>query len=445
MKLAYIIIIISGILITLPFSYPGLFFISWFGLLPFIFMLEDSSPLEAFKKGTVLGIIIFFMTAGWIYYPLVNYSGIPWFFSLILYIVLFVLLGTIFGVWAWVLVIIQGNKIRPILIALSWVMMEFVRYKLLGGLPFAFMAYTQVNFLSLIRFAKYGSFLIISFVVILLNGLFYKLIKKKKLRFLIPIVIILVSIIIYGNLKINYYQNQNYQTIEAGIVNSNQEPEEKWAVTNIEDNMDYFIKETAKLQGIDLAIWPESSLTFDLIRNGYYRNMFMEKINTLNTYIQAGSIAIIDAENEIYNSSFLISPREGIINRYNKIRLVPFGEYMPMENIVKLLTGIEMVSEQAGEEIVLFSINSHSWKTAICSEILYPEFVYFNKDQAGFIVNKSNEAWYRKGNLQQQMWAAAIFRAVENRTSVVKAGNRAYSGLITPWGEGVVKIFSGEE
>ncbi len=202
---------------------------------------------------------------------------------------------------------------------------------------------------------------------------------------------------------------------------------------------------SAEIRNAKLIIWPETSLTFDFIRNEYYRKKFFEKINIVNGYIQTGSLAIISAKDIVYNSSFLISPEGKVINRYNKVRLVPFGEYMPFQKLVKWITGIEMISETPGNDITIFNYENLSWKTAICSEILYPELVSKNIGQAEFVVNQSNEAWYKRGNLQEQMWSAATFRAVENRIAVVKSGNKAYGGLITPWGETAVRSHARDE
>lgn len=438
-NLEYFIVLLSGILLALPFSYPDLFFISWIGLVPFLFVLEKSTPLEGFKKGTLLGIILFIATTGWIYYPLVYYSGLPWLFCILLLIILFILLGLVYGLWAWLLLLVGGKKTKPVLMALSWVAVEFLRYKILSILPFSFIGYTQVNFLHFLQLAALGGVFLISFLVVLINGYFFKLIKEKKLRFLVFLMMIFLIPFIYGTRELLYYQNKGYQSVNVGIVQSNLEPEDKWAVKNIEKNMNYFVEKSTEIANAKLIIWPESSLTFDLVRNEYYRKKFFDKIKEVKGYIQTGSLAIISDKDMIYNSSFLISPEGKVINRYNKVRLVPFGEYLPFQKLVKMVTGIEIVSETPGDDITIFNYENISWKTAICSEILYPELVSEKIEQAGFVVNQSNEAWYKRGNLQQQMWTAATFRAVENRIAVVKSGNKAYGGLITPWGESMVR------
>ena len=168
----------------------------------------------------------------------------------------------------------------------------------------------------------------------------------------------------------------------------------------------------------------------------------MQQVTGLNAYLQVGSLSIMDDDYARYNSSFLITPEARIQSRYNKVRLVPFGEYIPLSNLVEKLTGLSIVSPLPGDEFVIFRKGEISWKTVICSEILYPGLVREGVEEARFIVNQSNEAWYRKGNLQEQMWIAARFRAAENRRSILKAGNQAFGGVIAPTGAELMKNHS---
>jgi len=152
--------------------------------------------------------------------------------------------------------------------------------------------------------------------------------------------------------------------------------------------------------------------------------------------------AVMDDSIQQYNSSFLLTPSAGFEGRYNKMKLVPFGEYIPLSGLVEKLTGIAWSSQIAGDEPTIFSMSENKWRVAICSEILYPHLVQLGIDEVDFLVNQSNEAWYKRGNLQQQMWATACFRAVENRRSVVKSGNHAFGGVISLTGSEIRKEHS---
>ncbi|MFW6306534.1 MAG: apolipoprotein N-acyltransferase [Bacillota bacterium] len=449
----YLIVIVSGILLSLPFSYPSLYIVSWIGLIPFLYVIKELKEnrinyWNIFVLGTVLGTTIILSSAAWLYYPLIDFSGMPWFLSVFVFILVFILFGFIYGIWSLLYIYIrQKEGVSPFWLAISWTAVEYLRFTLIPALPFGFIAYTQGQFSSLVQLAEYGGFYLITFIVLLINGYIYKLFLKKKIKYGIPLFIIFILITTHGMIRINNYNNKDYQAIKVGIVQTNLTPEEKWKFENIKPNMDYLISESRTILAEEplFILWPESALTFDMVRNEYYREKFMEKLSDVDTYIQIGSLAIIDKNNEKYNSSFLISPDNNIKNRYNKNKLVPFGEYMPLADIVETLTGLSMVSEIPGNEITKFQISEVRWKTVICSELLYPQLTAEKINNVDFVVNQSNEAWYRKGNLQKQMWASAIFRAVENRRTVVRSGNKAYGGAVSPAGLPIVRNHSRDD
>lgn len=416
-------------------------------MIPFLYSVRNAkNKKDVFLKGTILGITIFVNTSLWLYYPLVNFSGMFVIPCLFIVSIAFILLGLIYGIWAWLYVYpLKKMLISPFWLAISWTGIEYLRYRLLEFFPFGFAGYTQVGNLHILQLADIGGVFLLSFVVIILNGYLYKAYLKHRLRYLIPVLLILITIVSYGGIRLNLLEKQTDTQFQVGIVQTNLTPEEKWKFENIEDNYKSLLKKTALLDKVKLVIWPESALTFDLIRNDFYRSKFNNLLTDINIHIQAGSLAIIDDEMKKYNSAFLLSPDGKVITRYNKMKLVPFGEYLPFPELVELITGYTTNSEYQGEELKIFNLDNVNWKTAICSEILNHTLMSKEINRVDFIVNQSNEAWYRRGNLQQQMWTAAIFRAVENRRPVVKASNKAYGGIILATGESLVKLHAEKE
>ena len=410
--------------------------------------VNGKRPGQGFKIGLILGITIFLKSAYWLYYPVVNYSGLPWLLSVLLLVVLFILLGSVYGLWAWLYLYFDQNANNsPFWLALSWTAVEYLRYRLIPDMGFAYLGYTQVKFPHFLQAAELGGLFLLSFLVVLINGYFARFFFKKKVRYIVPVILLLLAVIIYGNLRLGYYQQPDGQKLAIGLVQTNLTPELKWEISRIETNMDYLLSHSQQLKDAELIVWPESSLTFDLIRNGYYRDLFWQNLAGLPSYLQTGSLAIKEGEEEYrrYNSSFLISPELKIAGRYNKIRLVPFGEYLPIGRLLTSFFGLQLSDQKAGQEAVLFSSPFASWKTLICSEILHPVLMKMEIEQADFVVNQSNETWCRQGNLQEQMWTAAVFRAVENRRTIIKAGNYAYGGIILPSGQELSKVFSREK
>ena len=425
------ILFISTLLITLPFYFPNLFLLSYFSFIPILFIIKKSNIKDSFLYGWLFGFIYISISSYWLFYPLHKFSGLNIIFNIFLLVLLFGFIALFYGLWAY---LVKSIGIGAVRIALSWTGIEFLRYKLMSAFPIAYLGYTQSSFKPLLQWADIGGVFLISFFILLINGYIFKLINNRAKKFLVPILILFLIIGSYGIYKMNVsYSSKNQENLTVGIIQTNINQNEKWKTANIEKNINEIFNSANKLKNVQLYITPETSLTFDIIRNEYYRNIVFEKMNEYNSYFQFGAQAIKNDPDFRYNSSLLFSAEGKMIDRYNKNRLVAFGEMIPFNRLVNNLTNKQWHSLAAGDKNNLFEINGVKWRNLICSEIFYP---LLNNDlkEFDFIVNQSNEAWFENG-LQQQMWSAAIFRAVESRKTVIKSGNKAISGVIMPSGK----------
>jgi apolipoprotein N-acyltransferase len=138
------------------------------------------------------------------------------------------------------------------------------------------------------------------------------------------------------------------------------------------------------------------------------------------------------------NTALFFNPEGKIINQYLKMRLVPFGEYVPLEGRVPwpgFMAPRGMKSHVEGMKPVLFQIDGTPFCTLICWEILFPEMGRtMVKNGAQFIVNLSNEAWFGRSAAPYQILAMSAFRAVENRVNLVRCTNTGVSCFIDPYG-----------
>ncbi len=435
--MGYLLMVFSGLLIIIPLRNPDLFFLAWIAIIPALYALKDQELKKGFWQGSILGFTIMAGTIYWLYYPLINFSGLPFIVVIFILLILFFLVGIFYGLWSVVFLLTNGRgKLHPIILAVSWVGFEYLRYLILSPIPFAFMGYTQEGFNYILQIADLGGVFLVSFVVILLNAYLFKIVKNRRLRYLIPVLFLLVLTLFYGNYRINQYQDlaAKANTLKIGIVNTSIPQQEKWLPSRIDENIDNIIEGTTGFKDVKLIITPETSMTFDLVRNEYYRNILMEKLKELNSDILVGSQSRLGEEEGKYNSSFLLNPEGKVLVRYNKNKLVLFGEKIPLPEIVRKLTGLEIGSLNNGQELSIFKTDYASWNTLICSEILYPLLIKDNITAIDFIINQSNEAWFGNSTIHQQIWTASIYRAIEYRRAVVRSGNYTYSGLIMPSG-----------
>ena len=139
-----------------------------------------------------------------------------------------------------------------------------------------------------------------------------------------------------------------------------------------------------------------------------------------------------------YNSAYLVSPSGELTGKYDKTHLVPFGEYVPLSNLLFFIGSLgEGIGDfKSGNEIFNFSLPQGKFGVLICFEIIFPDLCRrFVKHGAGFLVTLTNDAWFGRTAAPYQHFAMATFRAVENRVFVARAANTGISGFINPKGK----------
>ena len=430
------LVLLSGIFIVLPFFNPNLFFLSWIAFLPFLYSIHSNKFQNIFFKGWFLGFIILAGVGYPLYYPIQSFSGFnPLIVSFVL-ILTFGILSLIYGLWAKMFSFLhETNNFNPFLFSFTWLAIEIVRHKIMAFFPLGYIGYTQANFNKLIQIADLGGVFLIGFLILLVNGLLFKILISKKYKFMLYLVLIMILVFSYGIYQINIYETLN-NNIKVGIIQTNIEQSEKWKAQNIEEYTDLVVQNRKLFEDVDLIVSPESALTFDINRDNKYRKEILKRIDKINKYFQLGFLATKGDENRYYNSSYLMSPSGEIINRYDKNKLVLFGEKVLFPDLISKFTGYKLNSLKSGKSIDIFKTPVAQWKTVICSEILYPEYLSQQNNKVDFIINQSNEAWFEDDrSFQNQMFASLVFRAIENRKSIVKAGNKTYGGIVYPSGK----------
>lgn len=274
-------------------------------------------------------------------------------------------------------------------------------------------------------------------------------------------VVLLAAMLSYGS-----YWLKGYKPEEGPVVcmvqgnipqDLKHEPSEEYQLGNLKKYSD--LSMSMKGEPIDLLVWPETMVPGILNIGPEFTGRkidilsqltAMQLARDLNTNLLLGAIAItLDGEEVVYFNSAYSYDREGkLIDRYDKIHLVPFGEFTPMKEYFPFLTGIVPyeVGLTHGQKRILFHLDtlkeeSFTFGASICYEDTVPSLMRkFKKDGADFMLNITNDGWFRDSAELDQHLAIMVFRAVENRICMARAANTGISSFISPNGAIYAKL-----
>ncbi|HEU5402416.1 MAG TPA: apolipoprotein N-acyltransferase, partial [Terriglobales bacterium] len=195
-----------------------------------------------------------------------------------------------------------------------------------------------------------------------------------------------------------------------------------------------------------LVVWPESPAPF-FLSDPQFVTAIGEIAKKSDSYVIAGSIGLRSRQNsareQIYNSAALVSPQGAMVSRYDKVHLVPFGEYIPFANVLtfaKSLTA-EVGNFVAGNDRVPLTLDRHRVGVFICYESVFPgEVRQFAERGAEVFVNISNDGWFGETGAPWQHLNMARMRAIENDRWLLRDTNTGITAAIDPLGRVVQEL-----
>ena len=348
------------------------------------------------------------------------------------------------------------NKLYFILLfSLVFSIFEFLRGSILTGFPWNLISYSwswsleTIQILSLI--GSY-SLSLISVTFFSIPFLFFQNSKLKK-NYLIFIVFISIftSNFFYGLNKINSGSYEFEENISVKIVSPNFTLKD-YNSSNEIDQLKRLIKiSDPEKNKKTLFVWPEgifyeSYLQDISIYKDLFRDNFSEKhliILGINNFISSSDFK----KKEYFNSLVLVNNKLDILSVYNKINLVPFGEFLPFENLLskfglkKITKGYNSFSPGDKRKIINLGseFNNRLILPLICYEIIYPSKIKNKNQFPDLSVNISEDAWFGKSIGPYQHFTKAIFRAVEEGIFIARSANMGISAFVNPKGE-VIKF-----
>ena len=440
--MALLLAALSGVGLYLSFPPLGLWPLAFVALVPLLVALDRAPRRLAFWLGTLAGMVFYPLNLSWVTHAMAVYGGLSWglsvllLFLLSLYLALYV--GAFSAGWVWLR---PASGLGRVLFAASlWVALEFLRTYLLTGFPWAFLAYTQAQALPLVQIVSVTGMYGVSFLVVLVNATVALALSERRLRpVLAPALtacLVLIVTLAYGVRALSLPERSG--GLSVAVLQGNIDQGVKWDPAFGRATIETYERLTreAARAGAALIVWPEAAIPLLLRREPEALARVTRLASETKRFLLVGSPDLEDRR--FYNSAFLISPDGVLVQRYDKIHLVPFGEYVPFRPLLgfaeKLASGA--IGDFApGREPTVFRLPKGSFGVTISYEVYFPaEVRRLFRRGAGFLVNITNDAWYGRSAAPTQHLAMTVFRAVEHGAFLVRSANTGISAIIDPRG-----------
>jgi apolipoprotein N-acyltransferase len=335
-----------------------------------------------------------------------------------------------------------------------WVAVEFARTRI-TGFPWDLLGIAQVDNIALARIARWTGVYGLSFEVILVNVAFAAafLVRREKRRQLL-LASLAAALILQAVRWISYPGFPADKT--AFLVQENAPILGNWPQPYFENTLRELTEISLSGGGSaslnashpSLIAWPESPAPF-FTNDPVFRNAMSTLARQANTWVLTGSIGVRPTpENaarpaEMFNSAALVSPSGDWMARYDKIHLVPFGEYVPFEQIFSFASGLtkEVGQFSRGQSRMPLDAGGARLGVFICYESIFPDEVRQTAlNGAQVFVNISNDGWYGDSGAYAQHLRQARMRAVENARWLLRDTNTGVTASIDPYGRVVAQI-----
>jgi len=445
--------VVSGLLLALSFPLPDVESLAWVALVPLLLAVRRSSWKAAFGQGWLAGLVFFAVTLYWVINAMSEYGRLSFAVSFGVMLLLAGYCALFVGSFCAVLAAVPDRHglLRTWTAPALWVALEWLRGQLFSGFPWALLGYSQFHNLRVIQIADITGVYGISFLLVLANVLAARIVeaglalaapagRRAPLPWVAaPLAAALVAgVMAYGSWRLSPHPDSAGEpSVRIGLVQPNVDQAHKWDAAYRRDTLDRLTRLTLQVaDGADLLVWPEAATPFLFEVETAYRDELLTFVRDHGVPLLFGSPAVesrSDGQVRLLNSAYLVSGDGTVLDRYDKVHLVPFGEYIPLKEIFsfldKLVVGIGDFVPGPGPRVI--GAPGGRLGVVICFEVIFPDLVRQFADRgADYMVTITNDAWFGRSGAPYQHFAMVVFRAVENRVAFARAANTGISGFI---------------
>ncbi len=462
--LEFLLIVIIGALASLslpPYNYIILNFFSFSFFFIFIFQKKRLAKKEySFLYGWFFGFGYFLSNLYWISISLTFDRNFIFLIPITL-ILIPAFLAVFYGLITYFFFKIKIKK--PIsnlfLFSLLFGLSEFLRGNILTGFPWNLIAYSfsdNIEILQILSLTGTYGFNILCISFFACPAIF--ILRENKKEILVCILLLFAPIFLYsfGSTKIKSFQSSEITKNDyiIRVVGSTIDLERFYGNSDTKTTINELIKISKPDQNVKtIFLWPEGIIpNINQLEIKEYEFLFNEKFNK-NHLLAMGinNFQKVKNENKFYNTFSIYDHQLNLIDDYLKVKLVPFGEFLPFEKILRKI-GLKSITNNYqsfsnGDERDVMFINKKEFNVKIlpliCYEIIYSGKIY-SETNFDFIINISEDGWFGDSIGPYQHFTHTIFRAIESGKYIIRSSNNGISAIVNPVGIIEKKISLGQ-
>lgn len=409
----------------------------------FYFGLRHTTAASALCRGWWYGFGAFVAGTGWIYVSIHDYGGASLWLAGFLMLLFCAGVAFFYALPAWLWVRFLQRPASPLLDALTfaalWLLLEFFRCWFLTGFPWLYVGYSQLDG-PLAGLAPLGGVWLISLTLAFTAALFVNLpqLMRHPLQLAVGLVLLMGSWTTGFMLKHHPWTTPAGESMSVAAIQGNIAQELKWDPIQIENQLQLYRDLTAEQSPVDIIVWPETAVPILQDQASEY----LQDIDELSRSKQSALITGIPVRLNInggqrfFNGITVLGEGSGT---YLKQKLVPFGEYVPLQDYLRgLITFFDLpMSDFARGPSRQLPLQAHQYRIApfICYEVVYPEFAASLAAHSNLLLTISNDAWFGRSIGPLQHLQIAQMRAMESGRWMIRATNNGVTALIDPFGQ----------
>jgi len=448
--------IASGLALAAAFPKVDLNLFAWVAFVPLFYAIEGQSLRRVFAYAWLQGFVCYVGSLYWVVIALHDFASVPAVLAVLPMLLLAAIMGAYTAAAIWTGELAAGRLRLPgvLTMPIAWTALEWVRSYFPIGFPWNLLGYAAYRNVEIIQFAEFTGVYGVSALIMFFNVVAYAIVfqvypRRVQIAGLGTLTAAMALAVIFGSWRVHQLSTAVPEgSLKVAMVQGNIPQSLKWDPNFLETSFEIYRAQSqaAAQHGADLIVWPEAAATFffqaddrypaRFAEDATYRQRLLELAASAGEPILFGAPAFGVEDNRVgfYNRAYLVSSRGQVEAWYDKIQLVPFGEYVPMRKLLgglvnRVVAGFGDMF--AGHEQTLFEVRGAKLAVLICYESVFPNLTRTAVQRgADILVNITNDAWYGTSSAPFQLLAMAAMRSAETKAPMVRVANTGISAVI---------------